>query len=67
MSERRTFSVGVHPDVQQYRRTAENKLAWVCFGKHDRKEVHKYLIYEKIFSAIALASDEKVREFFADE
>ncbi len=64
--ERRTFSVGVHPDVQQFRRTAEDKIAWTCFGKYDRKDVPKYLIYEKIFSAIALSTDAKVKEFFGD-
>lgn len=62
----RTFSVGIDPDVQVYRRTAEDKIAWVCFGKHTRKDVLKPLIYEKIFSAIALASDAQVRDFFGD-
>ena len=63
---RRTFSVGMLPEVNVFRQTAENKIAWVCFGKHDRRQVPKTLLWEKVVTAIALASDAQVRDFFGD-
>ena len=62
----KSFSVGMLPDVHKYRRVAEQKIAWVCFGKHDRRQVPKPLIWEKIVSAIALSTDADVKRFFGD-
>lgn len=62
-----TFSVGLPPYVDAFRQQAEDKIARVVFHRPDRKKMYKPELWEKILSAIALASDEKIREFFGDE
>lgn len=63
MSEK-SFSVGCPPDLQEIRRMAEDKLAHVCFGRESRTALEKTLIYEWIWSQIAISTDEAVLQFF---
>lgn len=65
--EESRFSVGLPPNVDELRKQAEDKLCRVVFRKRDREGEFKPKIWEKVISAIVLASDVKIREFFGDE
>ena len=61
-----TFSVGLPVEVQAARRRVEDRIAKVAFRKQTRKQVPKYVLWEKILSALDLASDATLKEIFYD-
>lgn len=60
------YSVGLPPYTDELRQQAEDNICRVVFRKRDRKGEFKPKIWEKVVTAIALASDAQIREFFGD-
>lgn len=59
-----TFSVGLPPGVDQYRRQAEDRLAR-AFGIPNRNGTNKCRIYECLFTELATATDANARRAIA--
>lgn len=62
--ERKSFSVGVAEGLHEFRREAEDRIARVCFGRRNRKDVPKMLLYEFIWSQISISTDESTLAYF---
>ena len=60
------FSVGMDKNVNEARRRVEDRIARIVFKKSDRKQLEKYVMWEKIISALDMATDATLKEIFGD-
>jgi len=60
------FSVGMAKEVNAARRRLEDRIARIVFKKKDRKELEKYVMWEKIITSLDQETDESLKAIFGD-
>jgi len=60
------FSVGLDRQVNEARRRVEDRIARIVFKRKDRKEIAKYVMWEKIITALDQETDESLKAIFGD-